>query len=265
MIDQRAIVHSSAKIANEVKIAPYAIIGPGVEIGSGTTIGEHVLISSNTKIGINNEIHPFAALGGDPQHTGYKGEATYLEIGDDNIIREFCTLNRGTLEGGGVTRIGSRNFLMSYVHIAHDCVIGNEVTLANNASVAGHVRVGDYVFFSPFSGIHQFVTIGSHCFLGRATKIGQDIPPYMLVTGSPGAPRGLNLVGLKRRGFDDKTLRTLRKAYHVIYRESLSLADAILELKKMAVDCPEIQAMIDALENSKRGIARKLSSKDHPI
>lgn len=256
MIDHRAIIDPSAKIASDVRIGPYAIIGPHVEIGSGTQIGPHAYINSNTKIGRNNKIDAFAALGGDPQYTNYHGEPTYLEIGDDNIIREYCTLSRGTLQGGGVTRMGSRNFLMAYTHIAHDCVVGNDVTLANNTSLAGHVHVGDFVGFSAFCGIHQFVTIGSHSFLGRATKVGQDIPPYMLVTGSPGAPRGLNLIGLKRRGFSEQTIRAFKRAYSIVYRQNLRLQEALLELQKMVPDYPEIQHLIDAIKNSKRGLAR---------
>lgn len=256
MIDSRAIIHPSARIASDVRIGSFAIIGPNVEIDSGTEIAPHVYIHSNTKIGRNNKIDAFAVLGGDPQHTNFNGEQTYLEIGDDNVFREFCTLSRGTAQGEGVTRVGSRNYFMAYAHIAHDCIVGNDNTLANNASVAGHVRVGDFVGFSAFCGVHQFVTIGSHSFLGRATKVGQDIPPYMLVTGSPGAPRGLNLIGLKRRGFSEQTIRAFKQAYSLVYRQHLLLQEALVELKKMVSDYPEIQIFIDAIQNSKRGIAR---------
>lgn len=256
MIDKHAIVDSHAKIADNVEIGPFAIIGPNVEIGAGTKIGPHAVISQNTKIGTNNRIHAFAAIGGDPQHTGYKGESTYLEIGNDNIIREFCTLHRGTAQGGGVTRIGNKNFLMAYAHVAHDCVVGNEVILANNASLAGHVQVDDFVAFGAFCGVHQFVNIGAYSFLGRATKVGQDIPPYVLVTGVPGSPQGLNLVGLKRRGFDDKTIRKLRRAYSIVYRQGNKLKDAISELEQMSVECPELHPFIATLKSSKRGIAR---------
>ncbi len=256
MIDSRAIIDPSAKIAENVEISPYSIIGPGVEIDEGTLIGPHVVISSNTKIGRNNKIHAFVALGGDPQHTHYQGESTYLEIGDNNIVREFCTLNRGTPEGGGVTRIGNRNFFMAYAHVAHDCMIGNDIILANNASLGGHVTVEDFVVFGAFCGIHQYVKIGAHSFLGRSTKIVQDIPPYVLVTGLPGGPIGINSVGLKRRGFSDKTIRNLRRAYVIVYRRGLRLKDAIDELSAMVDDCPEIQLFIAALKNSKRGVAR---------
>lgn len=257
MIDHHVVIDPKARIASNVKIGPWSVIGPDVEIGEGTTIGSHVSIQGPTKIGCNNKIHAHAAIGGDPQHSGYKGEPTRLEIGDNNIIREFCTLHRGTVQGTGLTLIGSRNFLMAYAHIAHDCIVGNDNILANNASLAGHVNVADYVVFGAFCGVHQFVSIGSHSFLGRATKVGQDIPPYVLVTGNPGGPRGLNLVGLKRRGFSDKTIRQLRHAYSIVYQQELKLKDAIAELEKMIDQCPEIIIFIDALKNTKRGVARK--------
>lgn len=256
MINQHAIIDPSAKIAADVQIGPYAVIGPGVEIGAGTRIGSHTVIHNNTKIGSNNHIDAFVSLGGDPQHIHYQGEMTYLEIGDNNVIREFCTLNRGTVQGGGLTRIGSRNFLMAYVHIAHDCMLGNEVVLANNTSLAGHVVVEDYVVFGAFCGVHQFVSIGAYSFLGRATKVGQDIPPYVLVTGSPGGPRGLNLVGLKRRGFSEQTLRTLRRAYSLVYRQGLRLQDAVDQLVPMVDTCPELKPFVEMLQRSKRGMAR---------
>ncbi|MFT3742580.1 MAG: acyl-ACP--UDP-N-acetylglucosamine O-acyltransferase [Gammaproteobacteria bacterium] len=256
MIDSRAIIDPSAKIAEGVHIGPFAVIGPNVEIGEGTQIASHAVICQNTKMGRNNKIHAFAALGGDPQHSHYKDEPTYLEIGDNNVIREFCTLNRGTVQGAHVTRIGHRNFLMAYAHVAHDCIVGNDIILANNASLAGHVQVDDFVVFGAFCGVHQFVRIGQHSFLGRATKVGQDIPPYVLVTGNPGAPRGLNSVGLKRRGFSEQTIRMLRRAYMIVYRKGLKLKDAIDELQTMLPECKELQPFIDALMNSKRGVAR---------
>lgn len=257
MIDNRSIIDPSATIAADVTIGPFSVIGPHVEIGSGTHIGSHVVIKQYTKIGRNNRIHSFAALGDDPQHTSYKGEVTYLEIGDDNVIREFCTIHRGTSQGRGATSVGNKNYFMNYTHIAHDCVVGNEVILANNASLAGHVHVGDYAMFGAFCGAHQHVTIGAYSFLGRTTKVGQDIPPYVLVTGFPGAPQGLNIVGLKRRGFSDRSIRTLRKAYLLVYRENLPLNEAVTALSEMVNECPEVQPFIDAIKNSKRGIARK--------
>lgn len=257
MIDSRSIIDPSVQIAENVSIGPFSVIGPNVEIGAGTVIGSHVVIKENTKIGQRNIIHSFAALGDDPQHTGYKGEATYLEIGDENVIREFCTMHRGSPHGRGITKVGNQNYFMNYTHIAHDCVVGNEVILANNASLAGHVEVGDYVMFGAFCGAHQHVSIGAYSFLGRTTMVGQDIPPYVLVTGFPGAPQGLNIVGLKRRGFSDRTIRTLRKAYLTVYREDLPLSEAVSVLEEMVDECPEITLFLNALKNSKRGLARK--------
>lgn len=256
MIDERAIIDPSARIAANVTIGAWSVIGPGVEIGEGSQLDPHVVIQKNTKIGRNNKIASFAVLGGDPQSLQFKDEPVYLEIGDDNIIREFCTLNRGTAQGNVTTKVGSRNYFMAYAHVAHDCEIGNDNIFANNASVAGHVKVEDFVTFSAFCGAHQFVTIGSYSFLGRATKVGQDIPPYVLVTGVPGAPCGLNLVGLKRRGFSDETVRQLRRAYFIVYRKGLKLKDAVAELEGMIEQCPEVRPFIDALTQSKRGIAR---------
>ncbi len=256
MIDARAIIDPSARIAAGVSIAPYVIVGADVEIGEGTHIGPHTLINKNTKIGRNNYIDAFVAVGGDPQHTQYKEETTYLEIGDNNVIREFCTLHRGTIQGGGVTRVGNHNLIMAYAHIAHDCNVGNEVILANNTSLAGHVHVEDFVNFSAFCGVHQFVTVGAYSFFGSGTKVAQDIPPYLLVTGNPGTPRGLNLVGLKRQGFDEKTLRVLRRAYSLVYRQGLRLQDAVEQLLPMSDTCPQLRPLITALQRAKRGIAR---------
>lgn len=257
VIDSRSLIDPSAKISEGVEIGPFSIIGPNVEIGAGTVIGSHVVIKENTKIGKNNRIHPFAALGDDPQHTGIQNAPTYLEIGDENVIREFSTIHRGSTQGRTMTVVGNRNYFMNYTHIAHDCIVGNEVILANNASLAGHVQVDDYVIFGAFCAAHQYVTIGAYSFLGRTTKVGQDIPPYVLVTGFPGAPHGLNAIGLKRRGFSDRTVRTLRKAYLLVYREDVPLNEAITTLDTMVAECPEMKIFIDAIKNTKRGLARK--------
>lgn len=257
MIDSRAIVDSGTKIAKDVSIGAFSIIGSGVEIESGTSIASHAIIHSNTKIGRNNKISSFTVLGADPQHGGYADEATYLEIGDHNIFREFCTIHRGTTQGRGVTRVGNKNFFMAYVHVAHDCIVGNEVVFANNASLAGHVTIGDYAWMAAFTGVHQFVNIGAYCFLGRATLVGQDIPPYMLVTGAPGGPRGVNLVGLKRHGFSDQTIRMIRRAYHIVYKQDLKLVEAIQKLEEMLPSCEELKPFIDVLKNTKRGVSRK--------
>jgi UDP-N-acetylglucosamine acyltransferase len=257
MIDNRAIIDSTAKIANGVSIGPFSIIGPHVEIGEGTEIGSHVIITKNTRLGKNNKIHSFAALGGDPQHTHYKGEETYLELGDNNLVREFSSLHRGTTQGNGVTKIGNRNFFMAYSHVAHDCVVGNENIFMNNASIAGHVIVENGVGIGAFCGVHQNVRIGSYSYLGHATKVGQDIPAYVMVTGVPGGPRGLNLVGLKRRGFSEQTIRKIRRAYDIVYKQGLPLQEAISQLEAMLTECPELETFLVVLKETKRGIARK--------
>lgn len=256
MIHESAIIDPTAKIADGVSIGPYSVIGADVTIGSGTWIGSHVVIKGETRIGQHNKIYPFASIGEDPQDLDYQGDATQLVIGDHNLIREFCTINRGSSGGDGITRVGDHNFLMNYVHIAHDCVVGNNTIFANNAGIAGHVAVEDFVVLGAFSGVHQFCRIGAYSFLGRATKIVKDIPPYMMVAGNPGVPCGLNTVGLKRHGFDNSTLRQLREAYKVLYRRGLKLSDAQIQLQDMATDSSEVKRLLMAIEQSTRGIAR---------
>lgn len=255
-IDPRAIIDASARIAEDVTIGPWTYVGANVEINSGTVVGPHVNIDRDTLIGKNNRIYQFASIGADPQDAGYTGKQTYLEIGDHNIIREFTTLNRGSTKGEGVTRIGSNNFLMAYIHIAHDCKVGDHVIFANNASIAGHVTIDNHVVLGAFTGIHQFCHIGAYSFLGRATKIYQDILPYMSVTGNPGAPRSLNLVGLKRYGFNTSTLSKLKLAYKLFYRRDLKLTEIHDQLTQMLEATPEIQLILDMLNRTERGIAR---------
>lgn len=255
-IDHRAIIDPTAKIAPDVTIGPWSIIGPNVEIGAGTEIGAHVVIKDNTKIGRNNKILQFASIGEAPQHIHYRGEPTRLEIGDNNLIREFCTLNRGTVQGGGVTRIGNHNFIMSYVHVAHDCQIGNHIIFVNNASLSGHVRVDDYATIGGFVGVHQFCTVGAYSYVSRAAMVAKDVLPYVIVTGNNVSVCGLNTVGLKRRGFTPETIRTLRNAYSIIYRRGLTVNQAVLELQSMLAGCPEVQLLISGLQNSARGIIR---------
>ncbi|MDF1761566.1 MAG: acyl-ACP--UDP-N-acetylglucosamine O-acyltransferase [Coxiellaceae bacterium] len=256
MIHPTAIIDPSATIADDVSIGPYTIIEADVSIGEGTWVGSHVVIKGETAIGKHNKIYQYASLGEDPQDLDYNGEKTRLEIGDHNIIREFSTINRGSSGGEGVTHVGNNNFIMNYAHIAHDCRVGNHTVFANNAGIAGHVTVEDFVILGAFSGVHQFCRIGAYSFLGRATKIVKDIPPYMMVAGNPGVPSSLNLVGLKRHGFDKDTLRQLREAYKVLYRRGLTLADAQQQLKQMSVDCPALELLVSAIDQSSRGIAR---------
>lgn len=255
-IDERAVIHPTAKIAEDVTIGPWTIIGPYVEIGAGTTIGPHVVIKQHTKIGKQNKIHQFASLGEDPQHFGYKGEVTWLEMGDHNVVREFCTINRGTVDGGGITKIAHHNYMMSYVHIAHDCLIGNHTLFVNNASLAGHVQVDDYAMIGVFVGLHQYCKVGAYSFVSQAAMVRKDVLPYVLVVGHDPAVSGLNIVGLKRRGFSEETIRHLRHAYNIIFRSGLTVKDAIAELEPYVATCPEVQALIDGLRSSTRGIVR---------
>jgi UDP-N-acetylglucosamine acyltransferase len=254
VIDKTAIIDPSAKIAANVQVGPYSVIGADVEIGEGTWIGPHVVIKGSTKIGRNNKIHQFASLGEDPQDLKYKGEKTWLEIGDNNIIREFCTLNRGTAQDKGTTRIGNNNLFMSYVHIAHDCVVGDYTVFANNASLAGHVHVEDHVILGGFSGVFQFCRIGAHSFIATNSVVIKDVPPYVKVSGHYAKPFGLNTVGLQRRGFGDEIVKQLRQAYKIIYRNGLTIADAISELRKLST--PELSPLIEFIETSTAGIVR---------
>ncbi len=258
MIDKFAVVHPSAVIAEDVIIGPWTIIGENVEIGAGTHISSHVVIDKNTKLGKNNRIYSHSTLGSDPQHLSYAGESTWLEIGDDNVIREFVTINRGTVDKG-LTKLGDKNYLMSYSHIAHDCVVGNHVIFANTASIAGHVTIGDHAILGAFSGVHQFVNVGEYSFLGRATKIYQDILPFMLVIGNPGAPRGLNSVGLGRHGFSNDSMNVLKQAFQIIFRRGLKQIEIVAELEALIAkgSRAEVARLLEAFQASDRGIARQ--------
>ncbi|RDI41796.1 acyl-ACP--UDP-N-acetylglucosamine O-acyltransferase [Aquicella lusitana] len=253
MIDKTAIIDPSAKIADSVHVGPYSVIGPDVEIGEGTWIGPHVVIQGPTRIGRDNKIFQFASVGEVTQDKKFRGEKTYLEIGDGNVIREFCTLNRGTSQES-MTKIGDHNLFMAYVHIAHDCEVGNHTIFANNASLAGHVKVEDHAILSGFSGVFQFCRVGAYSFAATNSVIIKDVPPYVKVSGYYAKPFGLNTVGLQRHGFTEASLKQLRRAYKVIYRNGLTVAKAIEELKKM--ECPEVQRLIDFIQTSQAGIVR---------
>jgi UDP-N-acetylglucosamine acyltransferase len=254
VIHKTAIIDPSANIASDVHIGPYSVIGPNVEIGEGTWIGPHVVIQGPTRIGKHNKIYQFSSLGEVPQDMKFKDEETYLEIGDYNSIREFCSFNRGTIQDKATTKIGNHNLFMAYVHIAHDCVVGNHTIFANNASLAGHVHVDDYAILSAFSGVFQFCRIGTGSFAATNSVIIKDVPPYVKVSGYYAKPFGLNTVGLQRRGFADETIAQLRRAYKIIYRNSLTLAQAISELQK--IEFPEVKHLIQFLETSSAGIVR---------
>lgn len=255
-IHPTALVDAGARLGADVEIGPYAIIGADVEIGDGCRIGPHAVIHGPTRLGRNNHIHSHAVLGGDPQDKKFAGERTELVIGDDNIIREFCTLNRGTGSGGGVTRVGSDNWILAYVHIAHDCQVGNHCVFSNNAALAGHVVVGDHVVLAGYTLLHQFCRVGDHAFTAMGAKINADVPPYVLVGGNYAVPRGINAEGLRRRGFDADQVRAIKRAYKTLYSSGLSLADARAELARMAEQVPAIGAMIEFLDASERSLLR---------
>lgn len=256
MIHSTAIIHPNAQLAEDVSVGAYSIIGEHVTIDTGTTIAPHVVINGHTSIGRDNQIFQFCSLGEVPQDKKYAGEPTRLEIGNRNVIREFCTFNIGTLQDTGVTRIGNDNWIMAYVHLAHDCNIGNYTIFANNASLAGHVEVGDYAILGGFTGVHQFCKIGAHVMTGISSVIFKDVPPYLLISGQPAAPHGMNNEGLKRRGFSAVALAGLKLAYKILYRQGLTLAEAQVQLAALAREVPEVQPMVDFLTRSNRGIIR---------
>lgn len=256
MIHPTAIIHEGAKLAPDVSIGPYSIIGEHVEIGMGTWIGPHVVITGHTRIGKDNKIFQFSSLGEMPQDKKYQGEETRLEIGDRNVIREFCTFNRGTSQDVGVTRVGDDNWVMAYVHLAHDCQIGNHTIFANNAQLAGHVHVGDYAILGGFTVVHQFCHIGGHCITGMGTILFKDVPPYVTAAGHEAKPHGINSEGLKRRGFSSGAVMEIKRAYKTLYKSGLTLEEAKTALAEQARSCPEIQLLLDFLADSTRGIIR---------
>jgi UDP-N-acetylglucosamine acyltransferase len=256
MIHPAAIVDSSARIGANVDIGPYSIIGPDVEIGDDTEIGPHVVIKGHTRIGRENRIFQFCSLGEMPQDKKYAGEPTRLEIGDRNTIREFCTFNLGTVQGGGVTSLGDDNWIMAYVHIAHDCHVGNKTIFANGASLAGHVTVDDLVIFGGFTGVHQFCRIGAHVITAASSLVLQDVPPYLMVAGNTAQPYGIHVEGLRRRGFTSEAITELKRAYRTLYKSGLLLEEARGKLAEQAKTQPDVQLMVDFLETSKRGIIR---------
>jgi UDP-N-acetylglucosamine acyltransferase len=256
MIHPTAIVDPGARIGANVAIGPYSIIGPDVEIGDNTEVGPHVVIKGHTRIGRDNHIFQFCSLGEIPQDKKYAGEPTRLEIGDRNTIREFCTFNLGTVQGGGLTSIGDDNWLMAYAHIAHDCHVGNKTIFANGASLAGHVTVDDWVIFGGFTGVHQFCRIGAHVITAASSLVLQDVPPYLMVAGNTAQPYGIHVEGLKRRGFTSEAITELKRAYRTLYKSGLLLEEAKAQLADQARTAPDVQRMVDFLASSKRGIIR---------
>lgn len=256
MIDPRAVVHPKAELADGVKVGPFSVIGPDVQIDSGTEIGPHVVINGPTAIGRNNTIYQFSSIGEDPQDKKYADELTRLEIGDGNVIREFVTIHRGTQQDQGLTLIGSDNLFMAYVHVAHDCVVGDHVIMANGASIAGHVHLGDHAILGGFTLVHQFTQIGEYSFSAMGSAITQDVPPFIMVGGRPTRPHGINSVGMERNGKSPEVIRQIRQAYKILYKNNLRLEDAIEEMEGMAGESNELSNMVSFLRNVSRGILR---------
>lgn len=257
MIDPTAKVHPGAGIGSGVSIGAYAVIGDQVRIADNCVIGPHVVVKGPTRIGEATRISQFSSIGDDPQDKKYRGEAeSCLEIGSNNVIREFCSINRGTAQGGGVTRVGNGNWIMAYVHIAHDCRVGNNTIFANNATLAGHVHIDDHAILGGFTGVHQFCRVGCHSISAIASIILKDVPPYLMVSGNSAKPSGLNRVGLKRNGFSDNSVEALRKAYRIVYREGLLLKNALKKLESLAGEYKEVATFTRFIEQSERGIVR---------
>ena len=256
MIDSSARIDPTAELADNVTVGPWTIIGPNVRIGEGTIVGSHVIIRCNTVIGANNKIFQFASVGEDPADKKYQGEESWLEIGNDNVLREGVTLHRGTGVGGGRTVVGSDNLLMPYVHIAHDCTVGSHTVFANNVGISGHVQVADWAILGGYAGVNQFIKIGAHAMIGGCTHLTNDVPAYIIVSGNPAAVRSINAIGLERRGFDKDAIKAIREAFKVIYKRGLNLQEAIEELDMMKEQCEELQVLVDSLQASERGIHR---------
>ena len=255
-IDPRAVIDPSAKLADDVEVGAFTVIGANVEIGPGCWIGPHAVIQGPTRIGARNRIFQFASLGDAPQDKKYKGEPTRLEIGDDNVFREFVTVNRGTTHDEGITRIGSDNLFMAYSHVAHDCRVGSHCVLANVATLGGHVELGDWVIMGGLSAIHQFTKVGAHAFIANNAAVTRDVPPYVMAVGQPAEPHSINATGLSRRGFTPEQVRNIKNAYRTLYRSDLKLADAVPKLEEAASTQPELRIFVDFIGRSTRSLVR---------
>jgi len=256
VIDARAVISPQAELAPDVSVGPFSVIGAQVRIGPRSVIGPHAVISGPTTLGADNRVFQFASIGDAPQDKKYRGEPTLLEIGDRNVFRECCTINRGTAGDKGVTRIGDDNLFMAYSHVAHDCVIGANTVFANCASLGGHVEIGDWVILGGLTAVHQFTKIGAHAFLGGGSILSRDVPPYVMVAGNPAVPHSINSEGLKRRGFTEEQVRNVREAYRILYRSELRLAEALTQLEPLAAANPEVRAFVDFIHGSTRSLVR---------
>jgi UDP-N-acetylglucosamine acyltransferase len=256
LIDPRAIIDPNAKLADDVVVGPWSIIGPDVEIGEGTVLGPHVIVKGPTKIGKHNQVYQFSSLGEDTPDRKYKGEPTRLVIGDHNIIREGVTMHRGTIQDRDETTVGDHNLIMAYAHVGHDSVIGNHCILVNNVALAGHVHIDDWAILSGYTLVHQFCHIGAHSFAGMGTAIGKDVPAYVTVSGNPAEARSMNFEGLRRRGFSAEAIQALRRAYKTVYRQGLTIEEALAELAEPSLAFPEVAVFRDSIQASQRGITR---------
>lgn len=259
-IHPSAIVHPDAQLAPDVQVGPYSIIGAHVTIDSGTVVGPHCVIDGHTSIGKDNNFYRFCSIGGMPQDKKYAGEPTRLEIGDGNTVREYVTINTGTVQDVGVTRLGDDNWIMAYVHIAHDCQLGSHIIMANSVQLAGHIHIGDWAIIGGLSAVHQFVRIGAHCMVGGTSSIRQDIPPYVIGAGDPFRPAGINSEGLGRRGFTPEQISQVKEVYKLLYRRNLKVDEALEQMQQLQTQAPEsadaIGLMVEFLQASSRGIVR---------
>ena len=258
-IHPQAIVHPKATLADDVSIGPFCVVGEHVTIGQGTRLLSHVNVEGWTKIGARCELHPFVSMGGPPQHLGYQGEPTQVVVGDDNIFREYVTVNRATVQGGGITSIGDKNFLMAYCHVAHDCRLGSHLIMANAASLAGHIAISDHAIIGGLTGVHQYVRIGAYAMVGGCCAVTQDVPPFMRVAGGyPARMYGLNSVGLRRHGFSAERMAVLKRAYDILFRSGHRMAEAAKLAKREFGDQPDVMAVLAFLEGTKRGTCRSV-------
>lgn len=255
-IDASAIIDPAAKLGENVTVGPWTIIGPDVSIGDDCHIHSNVIIRANTRIGKNNRIFQFSSVGEDPADKKFEGEESWLEIGDNNIFREGVTLHRGTAFGGGLTRIGNDNLMMPYVHVAHDCKVGDNTVFANNVGISGHVEVGDWAILGGYAGANQFVKIGAHAMVGGMTHTTNDVPAYIIISGNPAVVRSVNVIGLERRGFSKDEIKAIREAFKILYKRNLQLQDAIAQIETLAQSCEAVEPLLNSLKNSEKGIHR---------